>query len=226
MGFLRRFCCELVRPYLFGSDLPNHSRVTRYIVMSNGMNTAMSKGKRQGASKGYGQICPVAQTLDVIGERWALLILRDLFQFGPRKFQDLETSLARIGPNTLSARLKRLEASGIIEQRLYEMHPTACRVRPHRKRAASSDRFCLRSGAGAGSTSAEASAVRQPARARVRAAYSSSATRRTTTSMWLMRMPAGGSGRPSTRMLSPGMSSRRPSASTKKWLWLEVFVSK
>jgi DNA-binding HxlR family transcriptional regulator len=91
--------------------------------MSNGMNTAMSKGKRQGASKGYGQICPVAQTLDVIGERWTLLILRDLFRFGPRKFQDFETSLARIGPNTLSARLKRLEAGGIIEQRLYELHP-------------------------------------------------------------------------------------------------------
>lgn len=69
------------------------------------------------------QNCSIARALEVVGERWTLLILRDLFRFGPRRFQDLEMSLGRIGPNTLSARLKRLEEGGIVEQRLYELHP-------------------------------------------------------------------------------------------------------
>jgi DNA-binding HxlR family transcriptional regulator len=67
--------------------------------------------------------CPIARTLDVIGERWTLLILRDLVLDGPRKFQDLEQSLSGISPNTLSARLKTLEESGIVERRFYTDHP-------------------------------------------------------------------------------------------------------
>jgi len=67
--------------------------------------------------------CPVARTLDIIGERWSVLILRDLFLQGPRKFQDFERSLSGISPNTLSARLKRLEEDGIIERRFYAEHP-------------------------------------------------------------------------------------------------------
>jgi DNA-binding HxlR family transcriptional regulator len=67
--------------------------------------------------------CPVARSLDIIGERWTLLLLRDLMLDGPRKFSDFETSLAGIGPNTLSARLKRLEDSGVIERRFYDNHP-------------------------------------------------------------------------------------------------------
>jgi DNA-binding HxlR family transcriptional regulator len=67
--------------------------------------------------------CPIARTLDVIGERWTVLILRDLVVGGPRKFQDFERSLAGISPNTLSTRLKRLEDAGIVERRFYEQHP-------------------------------------------------------------------------------------------------------
>lgn len=67
--------------------------------------------------------CPVARTLDVIGERWTILILRDLMVSGPRRFQDWERSLAGISPNTLSTRLKRLEEAGIVERRIYEQHP-------------------------------------------------------------------------------------------------------
>lgn len=67
--------------------------------------------------------CPVARTLDVIGERWSLLILRDLFRFGPRRFQDFEHSLKGIAPSILSARLKELESSRVIESRLYAEHP-------------------------------------------------------------------------------------------------------
>ena len=67
--------------------------------------------------------CPVARTLDLIGERWTILILRDLFLRGPRRYQDFEESLTGVAPNTLSARLKDLEASGLISRRLYSEHP-------------------------------------------------------------------------------------------------------
>jgi DNA-binding HxlR family transcriptional regulator len=77
-----------------------------------------------GMARSYEQAgCPVARTLDVIGERWTILILRDLFLKGPRRFQDFQESLAGIAPNTLSARLKDLEASGIVTRRLYREHP-------------------------------------------------------------------------------------------------------
>ena len=71
----------------------------------------------------YDMRCPIARTLDIIGERWTILILRDLVVGGPRKFQDFERSLAGISPNTLSARLKRLEDAGVVERRFYEQHP-------------------------------------------------------------------------------------------------------
>jgi DNA-binding HxlR family transcriptional regulator len=74
-------------------------------------------------SSRYDLRCPVARTLDIIGERWSILILRDLILQGPRKFQDFERSMPGISPNTLSARLKRLEEGGVIERRLYEEHP-------------------------------------------------------------------------------------------------------
>lgn len=71
----------------------------------------------------YDMTCPVARTLDIIGERWTVLILRDLFREGPRRFQDFERSLAGISPNTLSARLKRLEEHTIVSRQFYEQHP-------------------------------------------------------------------------------------------------------
>ena len=68
-------------------------------------------------------LCPIARTLEVVGESWTILILRDLVLNGPRKFQDFERSLKGISPTTLSARLKRLEEAGIVERRFYEQHP-------------------------------------------------------------------------------------------------------
>ena len=67
--------------------------------------------------------CPVARTLDLIGERWTILILRDLLREGPRKFQDFEQSLTGISATTLSARLKKLEEHGIVARRFYADHP-------------------------------------------------------------------------------------------------------
>jgi DNA-binding HxlR family transcriptional regulator len=74
-------------------------------------------------TSGYDQNCPIAQALDVIGEKWSLLVLRDLFRKGPLRFQDLADGLAGVAPNTLSARLKTLEKQGVIATRIYEKHP-------------------------------------------------------------------------------------------------------
>jgi DNA-binding HxlR family transcriptional regulator len=64
-------------------------------------------------SKRYDQYCPVAHALGLVGERWSLLIVRELMQ-GPRRYTDLAGSLPGIGTNILAARLKELESCGII----------------------------------------------------------------------------------------------------------------
>ncbi len=80
-------------------------------------------------AKPFDMDCPVAKTLDVVGERWTLLILRDLLLFGPRRFKDFKESLKGIAPNTLSARIKGLEARGIILSRPYTDHPPRAEYR-------------------------------------------------------------------------------------------------
>jgi|SRR5580704_4913947 DNA-binding HxlR family transcriptional regulator len=72
---------------------------------------------------GSDRYCPMARSLDIIGDRWTMLMLRDLALDGPRKFQDFEQSLSGISPNTLSSRLKTLEDNGIVERRFYSDHP-------------------------------------------------------------------------------------------------------
>ena len=67
--------------------------------------------------------CPVARTLDLIGERWTILLLRDLLLEGPRKFQDFQASLPGVAPNILSARLKAMEEGGLIRRQLYSERP-------------------------------------------------------------------------------------------------------
>ena len=83
----------------------------------------MSTGYFSVMARSYSQKCPVARTLDLIGERWTTLILRDLLRDGPRRYQDFQESLAGIAPNTLSARLKDMEAAGLIERKPYSEHP-------------------------------------------------------------------------------------------------------
>lgn len=70
----------------------------------------------------YNQPCPVAKSLEVIGDRWTLLVVRDLLP-GARRFQDLLASLPGIAPNILSARLKLMEEHGLIERSFYSDHP-------------------------------------------------------------------------------------------------------
>ena len=72
--------------------------------------------------KRYGQPCPVAKTLELVGDRWTLLVVRDLLP-GTRRFQDLLASLPGIAPNILSDRLKLMEQHGLVSRRLYSEHP-------------------------------------------------------------------------------------------------------
>jgi len=65
----------------------------------------------------YGQYCGIAYALEIVGERWALLLIRDLI-LGPKRFTDLRRGLHRIPSNVLSARLKELEKAGVIRRRL------------------------------------------------------------------------------------------------------------
>jgi DNA-binding HxlR family transcriptional regulator len=69
------------------------------------------------AKRDYGQYCGLARALELVGERWALLIVRDLL-VGPRRYTDLRRGLPRIPTNILSARLKELEAGGVVRRRL------------------------------------------------------------------------------------------------------------
>jgi DNA-binding HxlR family transcriptional regulator len=66
-------------------------------------------------SRSYNLLCPISRALDHIGDRWTLLILRDLHA-GPARFKDLQTGLTGIATNLLTDRLRALEASGLIQK--------------------------------------------------------------------------------------------------------------
>jgi len=67
------------------------------------------------AKRSYRQNCALAHTADLLGERWSLLLIRDLM-VGPRRYNELSRSLKGMGTNLLATRLKELEASGLIER--------------------------------------------------------------------------------------------------------------
>ena len=67
--------------------------------------------------------CPIAGALDLIGDAWTLLVIRDLLFFGKQRFADFLDSPERISTNILSERLKRLEERGLVERRRYQARP-------------------------------------------------------------------------------------------------------
>jgi DNA-binding HxlR family transcriptional regulator len=69
-----------------------------------------------GRRRTYDQFCALAKTLDVLGERWSLLLVRELL-IGPKRFSDLQEGLVGIGANALSSRLKAFEANGLVSKR-------------------------------------------------------------------------------------------------------------
>jgi DNA-binding HxlR family transcriptional regulator len=66
--------------------------------------------------------CAVANSLDVVGDKWSLLVVRDLLH-GKRTYGELAGSIERIPTNILADRLKRLEAAGIVLRTPYQQHP-------------------------------------------------------------------------------------------------------
>ena len=90
------------------------------------------------AKRSYGQECPLACALDVLGERWTLLVARELM-FGEKRYTDLLDGLPGIGPQVLAARLKHLQAAGLVQKSklpppaastVYELTPTGRELRP------------------------------------------------------------------------------------------------
>ena len=67
------------------------------------------------------QVCSVASTLEVVGERWSLLIVRDVF-IGLRRFDEIQANLG-VARNVLQTRLRRLVEHGVLERRLYQERP-------------------------------------------------------------------------------------------------------
>jgi DNA-binding HxlR family transcriptional regulator len=88
------------------------------------------------ASRSYGQYCGVTTAVELIGERWSLLIVRDLL-VGPRRYTDLKQGLPRIPTNILSTRLKELQEGGVVRRvpllncgLVYELTPYGRRLEP------------------------------------------------------------------------------------------------
>ena len=87
------------------------------------------------AARDYGQYCGVTQALELVGERWALLIVRDLL-VGPRRYGELAAGLPRIPSNILAARLKQLQEAGVIRRVprsriiIYELTPYGHELEP------------------------------------------------------------------------------------------------
>ena len=67
--------------------------------------------------KTYNQYCPIAHALDVVGERWALLIIRELIEHDQLRYSDLHANLPGCGTNILAARLKELERNDVVRRR-------------------------------------------------------------------------------------------------------------
>jgi DNA-binding HxlR family transcriptional regulator len=66
--------------------------------------------------------CPIACTLDLIGDRWTLLIIRDMLFFGKQRFEEFLESPEGISTNILTSRLKSLEQLGLVEKQPYSNH--------------------------------------------------------------------------------------------------------
>jgi DNA-binding HxlR family transcriptional regulator len=74
------------------------------------------------------ETCPIARTLDIVGDRWTLLVLRDLSR-GYTRYNELLETCTGISTNLLSSRLKKLEDRGFVERTLYSDHPPRAEYR-------------------------------------------------------------------------------------------------
>lgn len=106
---LRGYVATSTRSY-YRSETTDSESVLLAKDRQGGMLCAMA------GNRSYGDQCGVARALDVIGERWALLVVRELL-FGPRRFNDLLAGLLGASPNVISQRLRDLTGCGVISQR-------------------------------------------------------------------------------------------------------------
>jgi len=74
--------------------------------------------------------CPLAATLDIVGDRWMLVILRDVLRYGSVRFKHLLEADERIATNVLAGRLKRLEDAGLIRSAPYQENPPRLEYMP------------------------------------------------------------------------------------------------
>ena len=96
------------------------------LFASRDLTKASLLGYTDDVPKHYDHYCPVAHALDLVGERWALLVVRELMP-GPKRYTDLAEHLPGIGTNILASRLRDLEAAGIVTKRTLPP-PAASRV--------------------------------------------------------------------------------------------------
>lgn len=78
-------------------------------------------------------MCPIANALDVVGDKWTLLVVRDLLFFRKVRFKDLLASAEGIPTNILADRLRRLEAAGLVEKKAYQTRPPRSEYRLTRR---------------------------------------------------------------------------------------------
>jgi len=108
------------------------------LVLALGFSGEMATASSQRPRKSYAQYCAVARALDVVGERWTLLIVRDLLM-GPKRYTDLRAGLPGIATDMLTARLRTLEEAGFVRRRdlpppapatIYELTERGSRLGP------------------------------------------------------------------------------------------------
>src|SRR3954469_11248779 len=120
-------------PLLSSGAYGNRTRELGFPIMKLERYTSDMAGKRS-----YGDRCGIARALDTVGERWALLVVRELL-LGPKRFTDLRAGLPNLGPDVLAQRLRDLEAAGIVGRgalgppsgnRIYELTPRGQELEP------------------------------------------------------------------------------------------------
>jgi DNA-binding HxlR family transcriptional regulator len=100
----------------------SHDRlvVTAYFIVRKTNYPLADKDRKVGhavaSKRTYGDRCGVARALDLVGERWALLVVRELL-LGPKRFTDLRAGLPNMSPDVLAQRLRELESGGIVQRR-------------------------------------------------------------------------------------------------------------
>ena len=85
---------------------------------------SMKKAKADSSCpEGYRSTCPIANVLDIVGDKWTLLVVRDLLILGKHRYGEFQNSPEAIPTNILAERLRRLEAAGLVKKELYQDNP-------------------------------------------------------------------------------------------------------